>query len=87
MLLGFQDLVEGALRGADVARRWMAFWGPIPTGPALLGPFVAVLSVLTLALVTGVAVGSLATLIVALLVLYVLLTEVFGVSIEFSPAE
>jgi hypothetical protein len=39
-----------------------------------------------LALLTGVAAGALAVLIVVLLALYLLLTEVLGVTIDVNPA-
>jgi hypothetical protein len=80
------DLVDNALAAIRSARRWVAFWGPVTSAPALVGPFVALASVLMLAVVTGLAIGSLATLIIALVVLYILLTEVFGVSIDLVPA-
>ncbi len=77
------ELVQSAFAGASTVQRWLAFWGPVAvSGSALLGPFLALSSVLTLALLTGVAAGALATLIVALLAIYLLLTEVFGVSID-----
>lgn len=77
------ELVQSAFAGVSTVQRWFAFWGPVAvSGPALLGPFLALSSILTLALLTGVAAGALATLIVALLALYLLLTEVFGVSID-----
>ena len=78
------ELLDTALTGVDVARRFLAFWGPVKEVPALVGPFLAIASVLALALMSGVAVGALATAIVALLVLYLLLTEVFGVSIDVA---
>jgi hypothetical protein len=64
----------------------MAFWGPVTPAPAVVAPLLAVASVLMLALVTGIAVGSLATLIIALLALYLILTEVFGLSIDIATA-
>jgi hypothetical protein len=81
-----QDLVENAFAAAGTARQWVAFWGPVTTVPIAVAPFVAVGSVLALAILTGIAVAALATLIVALLVLYLLLTEIFGVSVELNQA-
>jgi hypothetical protein len=79
------QLVEQALAGANTVRQLLAFWGPVSDAPAaLMGPLLAVGSVLMLALLTGVSVGALATLIVALTALYLLLTEIFGISIDFS---
>jgi len=79
------QLVEQALAGANIVRQLLAFWGPVSDAPAaLMGPLLAVGSVLMLALLTGISVGALATLIVALTALYLLLTEIFGISIDFS---
>ena len=43
-------------------------------------------SLLTLALLTGIAAGSLGMLLVALVALYVIITEVFGLSLEVGRA-
>jgi hypothetical protein len=82
MLTQVLQLVDDLLAGAAIVRRVAAFWGPVIPAPTLLGPFLAIGSVLALALLSGLAVGSVATLIVALIALYLLLTEVFGVAIE-----
>jgi hypothetical protein len=76
------QLIERTISVAATAQRWMAFWGPITEAPALVTLFVALGSVLSLLLLTGVAAASLAVLIIALTALYLLLTEVFGISIE-----
>ena len=86
MVSRLQDLVGDALAAVDAARQWVAFWGPVPAAPVALGPLLAIGSILALAILTGIAVASLATLILALLVLYLLLTEIFGVSVEIGPA-
>ena len=80
------QLLDSAVSGWADARRWLAFWGPVTTSPAsvLVGPLLALASVLSLALLTGLAVGSLATLLVTLVVLYLLLTEVFGISVDLQ---
>jgi len=80
------QLLERAVAGAVAARRLIAFWGPVTTMPVLMAPLLAVGSVVTLALLTGVAVGALSTLIVTLVVLYLVLTEVFGVTIDVNLA-
>jgi hypothetical protein len=81
------ELVEQLRRGYSEAQRLLAFWGPVTGAPDLVAPFVALASVLALAILTGLAVGSLAALIVALLALHVLLTEVFGLHVEvLAPA-
>lgn len=75
----------GASRDAWLtARRLWAFWGPLGEASTWITPLVAVGSVLSLALLTGVAVAALATLLVALMLLYYLLSEVFGVSVELN---
>jgi hypothetical protein len=78
------QLIERTVSVATTAQRWAAFWGPVTETPALLAPLLALGSVLTLALLTGIAAGSLVVLIIALMALYVLLTDVFGISIEFG---
>ncbi len=78
------QLIERTVAVVTAAQRWVSFWGPVTEAPLLLAPFLAVGSVLSLALLTGIAAGSLAMLIVALMALYVLLTEVFGIAIEFG---
>jgi hypothetical protein len=78
------QLIERTASVAATARRWAAFWGPITETPVLVTLFVALGSVLTLLLLTGIAAGSLAMLIITLTALYLLLTEVFGISIEIS---
>jgi hypothetical protein len=80
------QLLERALAGAGAARRLLAFWGPVATMPTVLAPFLAIGSVLTLALLTGIAVGALSTLILTLVVLYLVLTEVFGLTIDVNLA-
>ncbi len=78
------QLVERTVSAATAAQRWVAFWGPVTDASILLAPFVAIASVLALALLTGLAAGSLATLIIALMALYILLRDVFGVTIELE---
>ena len=86
MFTNLLQLVQATLVGVSTAQRWLGFWQPLASsGPALLGPFLALSSILTLALLTGVAVGALATLIVALLALHLLLTEVLGLTIDITP--
>lgn len=77
-------MLEQALAAATLGRRLLGFWGPMGNADALFGPLAAISSVLLLAMLTGVAVGSLSTLILSAAVLYYVLTEVFGVSFEFN---
>ena len=67
-------------------QRFATFWGPVTPGSPLLAPLAAVTGWVTLAVLTGLAVGSLSVLLLALVALYALLTEVFGLTIEFAPA-
>lgn len=77
------ELLEHTVSAVATAQRWVGFWGPVTEAPLLLAPLLALSSVLTLALLTGIAAGALTVLIVALMALYVLVTEVFGFSFEF----
>lgn len=84
MLPDLLRYVNGVFEGLIVARRVLGFLGPVPQAADLVGPLLAVASVLALALLTGLAVGSLATLLVTVLALYYVLTEIFGVSIDVA---
>ena len=85
-LVPLQELLEGAAVVFATARRVVAFWGPVVDVPAVVAPAVAIGALIALALLTGVAMGSMATLIVALVVLYALLRDVFGVRIDLDLA-
>ncbi len=85
MVTQFLQLLEQALAGAATAQRLLAFWGPVIDARALVAPLLAVASVLVLALLTGVAIGTLSTLVFTVAALYLLLTEVFGLSVELNP--
>ena len=76
-----------------------AFWGevkqhgilpllePVPpfNKPGFLSPAVAVGGLLGILLLSGLAVTAFGSLLLTLLALYVLLVEVFGVSVELQP--
>ena len=53
--------------------------------PTILAPAVTIGALLTFLMLSGVAVAALAALLTALLALYILLVQVFGVSIEIHP--
>ncbi len=53
--------------------------------PRILAPAVTVGALVTFLLLSGVAVAALGALLTALLALYLLLVQVFGVSIELHP--
>jgi len=86
MFSQLQQLIDRTLSGFATAQRVLAFWGPVTDASSLVAPLLAIVSVLMLAVLTGIAIGSLGTLIVALMILYLLLTEVFGVTIDINPA-
>ncbi|MCX8072531.1 MAG: hypothetical protein N3C12_08780 [Candidatus Binatia bacterium] len=77
-------LLGGATEAWLTAQRLLGFWGPVGEASTWITPLVAVASVLSLALLTGIAAAALATLLVALMALYYLLSEVFGVSVELA---
>ena len=86
MFTQLQQFIDTTLSGIATAQRFMAFWGPVTDVSGLMAPLLAIASVLMLALLTGIAVGSLGTLILTLMILYLLLTEVFGVSFDINRA-
>ncbi len=86
MFTQLQRFIDNTLSGIAAAQRLMAFWGPITDASSLVAPLLAIASVLMLALLTGIAVGSLGTLILTLMILYLLLTEVFGFSFDVNLA-
>jgi hypothetical protein len=57
---------------------------PFNRSPVLL-PLVVAGGLISIVLLSGAAIGAFAALFVALLGLYLLLSEVFGVSLEFHP--
>ena len=56
-----------------------------PFNGGLLKPAVAIGGLLSLVLLSGMAVTAFGTLVLTLLAVYVLLVEVFGVSVELHP--
>ena len=53
--------------------------------PSFMAPMVTVGALITFLLLSGVAVTALGALLTALLALYLLLVQVFGISVEFHP--
>jgi hypothetical protein len=53
--------------------------------PTFMAPAVTIGAIVACMLLSGVAVGALGTLLLSLLALYLLLVQVFGVSIELMP--
>ncbi len=77
-------LIERARYGWNGAQQFLSIWAPVAEAPNLVAPFLALLSVLAVALLSGVALAALSTLIIALAALHYLLTQVLGLSIEIS---
>jgi len=65
-------------------RRVLAFSAPLGGLPPWMAPALALAAVLALALAAGVALVSLGALLTALLVAYLLLDGVFGVSVALT---
>lgn len=65
----------------------MPLFAPAPPfdRPAVLAPIVALGGMLGLALLSGTALAALGGLFLSLLALYVLLVDVFGISVELVP--
>lgn len=87
------DEVSRQLRGVadafwgEVRQHGMLLLEPVPpfNRPGFLSPAVAIGGFLGVVLLSGMAVTAFGTLVLALLALYLLLVEVFGVSIELQP--
>ena len=60
-------------------QRWAGFLSPVISLPAGLNPVASIGALIAVIVTTGLAVGALAALLSSLLVLYLLLTQVFGV--------
>jgi hypothetical protein len=77
------DAVGAEARGQG----WLALLQPVSpfNRPAFLAPAVTVGALLTFLLLSGVAVASLGALLTALIALYLLVVQVFGVSLELHP--
>jgi len=77
-------LLERARYGWSGAQQFFAIWSPVAPMPNLIAPFLAIASVLSVALLSGVAIAALSTLLIALAALHILLTQVLGLSIEIN---
>ncbi len=76
--------LEALWQGWEELRRWAGLLGPVTSLPFGLDPVAALGAALALVVTAGLAVASLAVLLTSLLVLYLLLTEVFGVRFELA---
>jgi hypothetical protein len=77
-------LIERLRYGWSGAQTFLAIWAPIAPIPNLIAPFLAIASVISVALLAGVAVAALSTLLIALAALHVIITQVLGLSIEIA---
>jgi len=67
------------------AEEWAAIWRPVGGVPEWLAPGIALSGLLGLVLLAGVSLLSLGVLLTALLMAYLVLEQVFGVSVELNP--
>ena len=77
------DVVGKEVRGEGM----LALFRPVApfNRPQFLAPAITVGALLSFLVLSGVAVASLGALLTALLALYLLLVQVFGVSVEMQP--
>lgn len=74
----------------DAAAQWrdlrerVGFWQPISGVPPWMAPAIAIGALIALALAAGLALASVATLLTALFIAHLVLTEVFGVSLALA---
>lgn len=80
--LDFLALAQRAYQGWNGAQQFVELWSPVGPIPGIVAPFLAIASVLTVALLSGIAIAALSTLLVALAALHVIVTQVLGISIE-----
>jgi hypothetical protein len=78
------SLLLQARHGWNGAQRFFALWSPVGPIPDLVAPFLAIASVLAVALLSGVAISALSALLISLAALHVILTQVLGLSIEIA---
>jgi hypothetical protein len=78
------DLISGLTDGWRLLERSLAFWAPAVDLPSWVAPAAALVSLLSLVVLAGISIGSLATLLTALLIAQLLLEQVFGVAFELS---
>ena len=82
MLGGLDDYVAGWRQGWTSLQRFAGFWGPVSPLPSPLQPLAVLGTILALAIITGVALSSLAVFVTSLLLLYLLMSQVLGIEIS-----
>jgi hypothetical protein len=82
-LWGAVDALTGEARSGNL----LSMLRPVApfNRPALLAPVMTIGALLTFLMLSGIALASMGALLTALLALYVLLVQVFGVSVEIHP--
>lgn len=85
-----RDVVEDlwtTLGGREVEQSLLPLLHPVPPYrvSGILGSLSTMAALLALAVLTGVSIGALGVLALAALGVHLLLTEVFGITIEFRP--
>jgi hypothetical protein len=78
------DYVEALREGLQSLRSWVGFWGPVIEVPAALRPAAILGTVIGVAAVTGLALASLALFVASMLLLYLILTQIFGVEVSIG---
>jgi len=76
------DIVEVLRDGWNSVQRFAGFWGPVVPMSAPAQLITALATTLTLVILSGVALTSLALLLTSLLFVYLLLSRVFGVEVS-----
>lgn len=78
MASALDDYVDALRDGLESLRHWVGFWGPVIEVPAALRPAAVLGTIIAVTAMTGVALTSLALLVASVLLLYLLLSQVFG---------
>lgn len=77
-------LLDEIASGAIVVQRLTTLLQPATLANPMLTTIAALASILSLVLLSGVAVGSVVVLLSAILALYFIVTEVLGISVEVT---
>lgn len=78
------DYVDALREGLQSVQRWIGFWGPVIEVPAALQPAAILGTVIAVTAMTGLALTSLALFVASALLLYLLLSQVFGFEISVA---
>jgi len=80
------DLVDALREGWQSLQAWAGFWGPVVKLPVPLAlqPLAVLGTILSIAAMTGLALSSLALFITSALLLYLIVTQIFGIEISLA---